>query len=112
MTRQFCYEDGHDDNSYMLRPDLWEKVIGKPYHYGSGWPAWAVWPNGSFLISFATKILLTAQVTTNCISSGAMPCVHCGVVAGPSGDLTCSTIEQLRLVNALCWAKNVADGSR
>ena len=21
----------------MLRPELWEKVIGKPYHYGSGW---------------------------------------------------------------------------
>ena len=37
MTCQFCDEDGHDDNSYMLRPDLWEKVIGKPYHYGSGW---------------------------------------------------------------------------
>ena len=37
MTCQFCGEDGHDDNSYMLRPDLWEKVIGKPYHYGSGW---------------------------------------------------------------------------
>jgi hypothetical protein len=31
MTCQFCGEDGHDDNSYMLHPDLWEKVIGKPY---------------------------------------------------------------------------------
>jgi hypothetical protein len=24
----------------------------------------------------------------------------------------CPTIEQMRLVNALCWAKNLADGSR
>jgi hypothetical protein len=37
MTCQFCGEDGRDDNSYMLRPDLSEKVIGKPYHYDSGW---------------------------------------------------------------------------
>lgn len=37
MTCQFCGEDGHDDNSYMLRSELWEKVIGKPYHYNSGW---------------------------------------------------------------------------
>jgi hypothetical protein len=37
MTCQFCGEDGHDDNSYMLRSGLWEKVIGKPYHYASGW---------------------------------------------------------------------------
>jgi hypothetical protein len=27
-------------------------------------------------------------------------------------ETSCSTIEQLRLVNALCWAKNFADGSR
>jgi superfamily I DNA and/or RNA helicase len=25
-------------------------------------------------------------------------------------ETSCSTIEQLRLVNALCWAKNFADG--
>ena len=37
MTCQFCGEDGHDDNSYMLRPELWERVIGKPYYYSSGW---------------------------------------------------------------------------
>jgi len=32
MTCQFCGEDGHDDNSYMLRPELWERVIEKPYY--------------------------------------------------------------------------------
>ena len=26
-------------------------------------------------------------------------------------ESSCSTIEQLRLVNTLCWAKNFADGS-
>ena len=25
-------------------------------------------------------------------------------------ETTCSTIEQVRLVNSLCWAKNFADG--
>jgi uncharacterized protein len=35
------------------------------------------------------------------------------IVASPRLlETSCSTIEQLRLVNALCWAKNVADGSR
>jgi superfamily I DNA and/or RNA helicase len=35
------------------------------------------------------------------------------IVASPRLlETSCSTIEQLRLVNALCWAKNFADGSR
>jgi uncharacterized protein len=35
------------------------------------------------------------------------------IVASPMLlETSCSTIEQLRLVNALCWAKNFADGSR
>jgi uncharacterized protein len=34
------------------------------------------------------------------------------VIAASPGLLgtSCSTIEQMRLVNALCWAKNYADG--
>jgi hypothetical protein len=33
------------------------------------------------------------------------------IVASPRLlETSCSTIEQLRLVNALCWAKNSADG--
>jgi len=32
------------------------------------------------------------------------------IVASPRLlETSCSTIEQLRLVNALCWAKNYAD---
>ena len=35
------------------------------------------------------------------------------VVASPRLlETSCSTIEQMRLVNALCWAKNFADGYR
>jgi len=35
------------------------------------------------------------------------------IVASPRLlETSCSTIEQLRLVNALCWARNFADGSR
>ena len=34
-----------------------------------------------------------------------------GIVASPRPlETSCSTIEQLRLVNALCWAKNYGDG--
>jgi len=34
------------------------------------------------------------------------------IVASPRLlETSCSTIEQLRLVNSLCWAKNFADGS-
>jgi hypothetical protein len=34
------------------------------------------------------------------------------IVASPRLlETSCSTIEQMRLVNALCWAKNFADGS-
>jgi uncharacterized protein len=34
------------------------------------------------------------------------------VVASPRLlETSCSTIEQIRLVNALCWAKNYADGN-
>ena len=33
------------------------------------------------------------------------------IVASPKLlETSCSTVEQLRLVNALCWAKNFADG--
>jgi len=33
------------------------------------------------------------------------------IVASPKLlETSCSTIEQMRLVNALCWAKNYADG--
>jgi superfamily I DNA and/or RNA helicase len=33
------------------------------------------------------------------------------IVASPRLlETSCSTIDQLRLVNALCWAKNFADG--
>src|ERR1700730_7265432 len=38
---------------------------------------------------------------------------QCLFVIVPSPTLlaiSCSTIEQMRLVNALCWAKNFADG--
>jgi hypothetical protein len=27
----------HADDYYMIQPDLWERIIGKPYHYGSGY---------------------------------------------------------------------------
>ena len=32
---QFCGD--HADDYYMIQPDLWEQIIGKPYHYGSGY---------------------------------------------------------------------------
>ena len=35
------------------------------------------------------------------------------IVASPRLlETSCSTIEQMRLVNALCWAKNFAEGLR
>ena len=35
------------------------------------------------------------------------------IVASPQLlETSCSTIEQMRLVNALCWAKNFAEGLR
>lgn len=27
----------HADDYYMIQPELWEQIIGKPYHYGSGY---------------------------------------------------------------------------
>jgi hypothetical protein len=32
---QFCGD--HADDYYMIQPDRWEQIIGKPYHYGSGY---------------------------------------------------------------------------
>jgi hypothetical protein len=32
---QFCGEKA--DDYYMIQPALWERIIGEPYHYGSGY---------------------------------------------------------------------------
>jgi uncharacterized protein len=37
-------------------------------------------------------------------------CLAVIVASPPLLETSCSTIEQMRLVNALCWAKNYADG--
>jgi uncharacterized protein len=37
-------------------------------------------------------------------------CVAVIVAAPRLLETSCSTIDQMRLVNALCWAKNFADG--
>jgi uncharacterized protein len=56
--------------------------------------------------------------TNGLTASRAADLIHCGrclavIVASPRLlETSCSTIEQMRLVNALCWAKNFADGSR
>jgi hypothetical protein len=66
---QFCGE--HADDYYMIQPELWQRIIGKPYHYGSGLPALFAPPTGSIPVNCAMRTS-TIRVATKMRVAGSI----------------------------------------